>query len=176
MKFSLKPFRPGGCPPGLEVAGSIARRGRALAVAYELRGPLSELALPARAATPERRDRLWDETCLELFLGIAGAAGYWEFNLSPAGHWNVYRFASYREGMREEPAFAALPFAVRRDGATLRVALDVDMAAILPAAGAIDFAACAVVRTAAGDVSHWALSHPGSRPDFHRRDGFAPLP
>ncbi len=176
LTFSLKPFRAGDYPPGLAIAGSIARRAGSLAVEYELRGPLSELAVPARAGAPERRERLWVDTCLELFLGAAGDAAYWEFNLSPAGHWNVYRFAFYREGMREEPAFAALPFAVRRDAATLRVLLEVDIAAILPSAGAIDFAACAVVRTTGGDVSHWALSHPGPRPDFHRRDGFAPLP
>ncbi len=175
MKFSLKPFRAGGHPPGLEVAGSIARRGRTLAVAFELRGPLSDLAVPGRAEAA-RRDRLWEETCLELFLGVAGAADYWEFNLSPAGHWNVYRFASYREGMREEPAFASLPFAVHRDAGTLRLSLEVDIGTILPASHAVDFAACAVVRTNTGDVSHWALDHPGPRPDFHRRDGFAPLP
>ncbi len=176
LEFSLKPFRAGGHPAGLAVCGSIARRAGTLAVEYELRGPLPELAVPARAEAAERRDGLWEETCLELFLGIAGAAGYWEFNLSPAGHWNVYRFASYRESMRPEGAFASLPFAVRRGAGTLRVSLEVDIGAILPAGGAIDFAACAVVRTKAGNVSYWALDHPGPRPDFHRRDGFSPLP
>ncbi len=176
LRFSLKPFRAGCHPPGLAITGSIVRRAAALSVEFELRGGLSGLAIPGAPGMPERRDRLWEETCLELFLGIAGAGSYWEFNLSPAGHWNVYRFASYREGMREEPAFASLPFAVRRGAGTLRLSLDVDIGTILPADRAADFAACAVVRTTAGAASHWALAHPGARPDFHRRDGFAPLP
>src|SRR4030042_7193941 len=50
-----------------------------------------------------------------------GSERYWEFNLSPAGHWNVYRFASYRKEMREEPAFASLPFRVRTEPEALRL-------------------------------------------------------
>ncbi len=176
LRFSLKPFQERGRSPGLTIGGSIRRRANALAVAYELRGDLSGISLPAPVEAPARRNRLWEDTCLELFLGAGGSAAYWEFNVSPAGHWNVYRFASYREGMREDLAFSSLPFAVRRDAGALRVSLDVDIGTILPAGRPADFAACAVVRTTAGELSHWALDHPGPRPDFHRRDGFAPLP
>ena len=176
MRFSLKPFRTPGHPSGLTIAGSIGRRANVLTVEYEICGGLSPLSIPGRIEPPGRRDRLWEDTCLELFLGAAGSANYWEFNLSPAGHWNVYRFASYREGMREEPAFATLPFAVRLAPAMLQLSLNADIATILPAGSAADFAVCAVVKTKTGEVSHWALTHPGPRPDFHRRDGFASLP
>ncbi len=176
LGFSLIPFPMRGRPPGLTITGSIGRHASALSVDYELRGCLSGLSIPRRAPAPGRRNRLWEETCLELFLGGGGSGSYWEFNLSPAGHWNVYRFDSYREGMREEPAFASLPFAVQRDAATLRLSLNVDVGTILPAGSAADFAACAVVKTNGGDVSHWALTHAGPRPDFHRRDAFKPLP
>jgi len=30
----------------------------------------------------------------------------------------------------------------------------------------------AVVKLRDGRVTYWALSHPGPRPDFHRRDSF----
>ncbi len=148
------------------------RRANALSVEYELRGDLSALSVPGPAGSPERRDRLWEDTCFELFLGPAGSDGYWEFNLSPAGHWNVYRFASYREGMREDPAFAALPFVVRAGSRTLRLSLDLELGRIVPAATDVEAAVCAVIKTRAGAVGHWALAHPGPRPDFHRRDGF----
>jgi hypothetical protein len=118
-------------------------------------------------------DRLWEETCLELFLGAKGSGRYWEFNLSPAGHWNVYRFTSYREGMQEEPALSSLPFGVRIEPGILRLSLDLDLRKILPAGEAVEAGVCAVIRTATGGTSHWALAHPGPRPDFHRRDGFA---
>ena len=60
-----------------------------MSLCYEARGNLSKVEIPAAAETPRRRDRLWEETCLELFLGTADSGEYWEFNLSPAGHWNV---------------------------------------------------------------------------------------
>ena len=172
LKFSLKPFREKRPVPGMEIAGSIGRRGNMLTVRYELRGDLSELAIPARGEVPERRGRLWENTCLELFLGVKGSGDYREFNLSPAGHWNVYRFASYREGMREEPAFASLPFEVRIEPGAFRLSLDLDIGTIVPAGKTVEVAVCAVVRAGTGDISHWALAHPGPRPDFHRRDGF----
>jgi hypothetical protein len=137
-----------------------------------LLGDLSGLSIPAPGEPPGRKSRLWEETCLELFLGEEGSECYWEFNLSPAGHWNVYRFASCRKEMREEPAFASLPLRVRTEPEALRLSLDVELGKIIPAERAIEVAVGAVVKTVAGETSHWALVHPGPRPDFHRRDGF----
>ncbi len=172
LAFSLKPFRTKVGPPRVAIAGSIGRKANVLSVAYEIHGDLSEIAIPERVEFPARQDRLWEDTCLELFVGADGSAAYWEFNLSPAGHWNVYRFDSYRGGMREEPVFSSLPFDVRTGPGTFRLALDVGIGMLVPGGKAADAAVCAVVRTKAGESTHWALSHPGPRPDFHRRDGF----
>ncbi len=171
MKFSLRPFGGTEAGPALAIAGSIGRRRNMLSFRCALRGRLSALSVPGREA-PARRDRLWEGTCFELFLGAAGTAEYWEFNLSPAGHWNVYRFDSYREGMREEAEFASLPFDVLADAEALRLSVDIDLGRILPPEKTLDVGVCAVVRMRAGDVGHWALAHPGPRPDFHLRDGF----
>ena len=66
---------------------------------------LQRFSLKPFPVFPRRRDRLWEETCLELFLGEEGSERYWEFNLSPAGHWNVYRFEFYvsDKGSLSEP-------------------------------------------------------------------------
>ena len=173
LNFSLKPFRERDPVPDMEITGSIGRSATVLTVRYELRGDLSTLAIPARVEVPGRKDRLWEDTCPELFLAVSGSGAYWEFNLSPAGHWNVYRFGSYREGMREEPGFTSLPFEVRTEPGALRLCLDLDIGKIIPADKAADVAVCAVVKTTTDVISHWALAHPGPRPDFHRRDGFA---
>jgi len=172
LDFSLKPFRGGEPLPSIEIAGTIRRSADALSIGYAIVGDLSELAIPAPVKSPKRKDGLWEETCLEFFLGMKDSGRYWEFNLSPAGHWNVYSFASYRKGMREEPAFASLPFFIRTEPGAFRLSLDVDPARILPAGTAFVVAVCAVLRTVAGRTSHWALAHPGPRPDFHRKDGF----
>ncbi|MGZ8461016.1 MAG: DOMON-like domain-containing protein [Candidatus Deferrimicrobiaceae bacterium] len=172
QRFSLKPFRGENNGPIRKTTGTIERRGNTMSVACALLGNLSELAFPLPEVPPERRGRLWEETCLEFFLGEQGSERYWEFNLSPAGHWNVFRFASYRKEMREEPAFTSLPLRVRTEPEALRLSLDVELGKILPAERTIEVAVGAVIKTIAGQTSHWALVHPGPRPDFHRRDGF----
>jgi hypothetical protein len=171
--FSLVPFRGEDGLPDLAITGTIGRSADTLSIGCAVAGNLSVLAVPAAAESPERKGRLWEETCLEFFLGAKGSGGYWEFNLSPAGHWNVYRFTSYREGGQEESAFPSLPFRVRAERAALRLSLELDLGKILPAGVAVEAGVCAVIRTTTGGTSHWALAHPGPRPDFHRRDGFA---
>ncbi|MDA8122047.1 MAG: DOMON-like domain-containing protein [Deltaproteobacteria bacterium] len=171
-RFSLVPFRTGGTGPAIKIAGSVGRRPNLLSVGYSVLGELEKLEIPAPDGSPGRKDRLWEETCLEFFLGTRDSEGYWEFNLSPAGHWNVYRFTSCREGMREEEAFPSLPFLVRREPDALRLYLDLDPGKIIPAGKTLEVAVCAVLRTVTGTTSHWALVHTGPQPDFHRRDGF----
>lgn len=143
-----------------------------MSVLCEMRGNLSQVRIPAAADAPRRRDRLWEETCVELFLATDDSGGYWELNLSPSGHWNVYRFTGYREGMREETAIASLPIDVRRDPETLLLAAECDVGKIVPSGRGIAATVAAVIRTTDEGRSHWAPSHPASRPDFHRRDGF----
>ena len=172
-RFLLKPFPGEGNPAGLTIGGSIGRRADALSVRCEVRGNLSRVAIPAAAEAPRRQDRLWEETCFELFLGAADSGEYWEINLSPSGHWNVYRFDRYREGMREGRAFTSLPFDVRRDPEALLLTAEIGIGTIVPAGKDLSAAVAAVIWTTDGGESHWALAHPSSRPDFHRRDGFA---
>lgn len=172
-RFLLKPFPGEANPAAVSIEGSIARRADTLSVRFEVRGNISQVAIPVAAEAPRRKDRLWEETCLELFLGTVDSGEYREVNLSPSGHWNFYRFARYREGMREEPAFTSLPFAVRIGPDGLELSMELDAGTILPAGRTIEAGVAAVIRTIDGGKSHWALAHPASRPDFHRRDGFA---
>jgi hypothetical protein len=170
--FSLKPFSGEAPRFSLKITGAIARRGPSLALHYELRGNLAAVALPEPGDQPARRPGLWEETCCEFFLAPQNSPGYWEFNLSPAGHWNVYGFQGYRQGMQEEPAFASLPFDVQSRGDSWRLILEVDLARIIPADQALEAAICAVIKGKNGGLTYWALSHPGPQADFHRRDSF----
>ena len=171
-KFCLKEFPGEDAGHGIAITGSVGRRGTVLSIRYALSGDLSRMAVPGGNGLPERKDRLWEETCLEFFLGVDDSEGYWEFNLSPAGHWNVYRFSQYRKGMRRETAFASLPFDVRIDPGKITLSLDVDTGKIIPDGKAMAVAIGAVIKTVRGEASHWALAHHGPRPDFHGRDGF----
>jgi hypothetical protein len=170
--FSLQPFSPLDPPLTIKLTGNIVRRSHHLAIRYDLRGDLAQLVLPAPAASPARRPGLWEETCFEFFLGVKGAPRYWEFNLSPAGDWNVYRFAGYRQGMAEETALTSLPVSVRRGSDSLQVALDLDVEQIVAADQPLEVGIAAVIKLAGHGVTYWALIHPGPQADFHRRDSF----
>jgi hypothetical protein len=172
-RFFLKPFPGEGIPAGVTIGGTIARCADTLSVRFEVRGDLSKVSIPIVAEAPRRKDRLWEETCLELFLGTGDSEAYWEFNLSPSGNWNVYRFTRYREGMREETAIALLPYNVRRDSEALVLTAEIGIGKIVPPDKSLAASVAAVIRTTDGGKNHWALAHPSSRPDFHRRDGFA---
>jgi hypothetical protein len=75
--------------------------------------------------------------------------------------------------MREEPAITSLPFDVRRDSDTFILTAEFGLGKIVPAGKELAATVAAVIGTIDGEKSHWALVHPASRPDFHRRDGFA---
>ncbi|OKH25210.1 hypothetical protein NIES593_05460 [Hydrococcus rivularis NIES-593] len=171
QSFSLQPFGLNSLPD-LKINGSIARNGNRLTVRYTLLGDLATIIIPAIADLRARKHELWQETCFEFFLGIENSTCYWEFNLSPAGHWNVYRFDDYRQGMQEELAIASLPFSVQRQSSALLLTLELDLNKCILADRTLDVAVTAVVKSKDGNITYWALSHRGSQADFHRRDSF----
>jgi len=170
--FALKPFREAEAPPGMKITGTAGRHSNTFFISFELSGTLSKLAVPAPAASPRRRNGLWEETCLEFFLAAENAGGYREFNLSPSGDWNVYRFTSYRQGMVEEQAFASLPFRVERRPGALGLSLEFGLDKIKLASRPLEVAVSAVVKPVDSALTYWALRHPGPEPDFHHRGGF----
>jgi hypothetical protein len=170
--FSLRPFPTAGSLPRVRIGGTIGRRSTTLAIRYGLLGHLTDLVIRAPAAMPARRNGLWEETCFEFFLALKDSPRYWEFNLSPAGDWNVYRFAAYRQGMEEETAITALPFTVQRESDSLALSLGLDLDAIVRANQALNVAVAAVIKQRNGEPTYWALTHRGPQADFHRRDSF----
>jgi hypothetical protein len=172
VSFRLVPFPGDPVPAGISVEGSLERDGERLTVRHGFAGALPSLSVPRPAPCAERRNALWEDCCLELFLAEADSPGYREFNLSPAGHWNVWRFDGCRAGMREDDAFDSLPFRVDASPDRLVLTLDIDLGRMFPPARPLSVGVSAVVLAADGRKSHWALAHPAARPDFHRRDAF----
>ncbi|MBM3270547.1 MAG: DOMON-like domain-containing protein [Candidatus Sericytochromatia bacterium] len=169
--FYLEPHPGLPFPRDVVVRGSARRAGTRLRMAWSLAGPPGAFVAPAPPIRPERRRGLWEDTCCEFFLAFPERPGYREFNLSPAGHWNVFRFDSYRAGMREETAFAALAFAAAGDEHGCEVTAEFDLAPLDGAAGPWRLAVATVV-SGAGGLSYWALAHPRPEPDFHDAGGF----
>ncbi|MBN3942559.1 MAG: DOMON-like domain-containing protein [Nostoc sp.] len=170
--FSLQPFSSTESFPDFKIAGNIARNANLLTISYTLGGDFKEIAIVPPSNAPSRKHELWEDTCFEFFLGIKDSARYWEFNLSPAGHWNVYRFDGYRQGMQEETAFEKLPFNVQSQADGLALVLDVDLSKIVSANQALEIGITTVIKHKNGDVTYWALTHRGAEADFHLRDSF----
>jgi hypothetical protein len=172
QSFYLKPFLSAGPLAHLKITGKIIRRSGTVAISYALFGPMAEIVIPGLAGMPVRKNALWEETCFEFFLASRDSDQYWEFNLSPAGDWNVYRFTDYRQGMMEENVFVSLPFVVHRGPGALRLTLEVDLPRLVPADRPLEVAIAVVLQAPDGRLTYWALTHPGPHPDFHRRDSF----
>lgn len=114
-------------------------------------------------------------------MAVRGAAAYQEFNFSPSGQWASYRFSAERvRDTAAESASAALslpPPSVAWHCAPKALVLE----ALLPASALhsngsgqpLVLSLTAVIETKNQQLSYWALRHPGARPDFHHRQGFA---
>ncbi|OYD91919.1 hypothetical protein CDG76_25060 [Nostoc sp. 'Peltigera membranacea cyanobiont' 210A] len=170
--FSLQPFPSTESFPNLKITGNLSRNANQLTICYNLGGDLKEIAIASPSNAPSRKYELWEDTCFEFFLGIKDSQRYWEFNLSPVGHWNVYGFDEYRQGMQEETAFEKLPFSVQNQADGLALVLDVDLDKIISAEQEIEVAITTVIKHRDGEVTYWALTHQGAEADFHLRNSF----
>ena len=160
---------------GLAVRAGATREGSRLWLAWVIEGTGGRVALPAPALRPARRDRLWEHTCVEAFVAPGDGASYWELNLSPSGDWNVFRFERERSGMAPETRIAGLAAvgAAPRPGGGVEIAAELDLSPVPELAGAgLALGIAAVLESAAGERSYWALRHAGEVPDFHRRETF----
>ncbi len=170
--FSLQPFASTESQANLKIAGDISRKINQLSICYNLTGDFKEIVITPPSNTPSRKHQLWEDTCFEFFLGIKNSQQYWEFNLSPAGDWNVYRFDGYRQGMQEETTLTILPFNVRNQPDKLVLTLNFDLEKIISPKQTIEVAITTVIKCKDDSVTYWALTHGGAKPDFHLRDSF----
>jgi hypothetical protein len=170
--FSLYPFHAHEEFPEVEIFGTVSRRTNLLTLRYTMLGDLSVIAMPSPVPIPARRNKLWKETCFEFFISIKNSLRYWEFNMSPAGHWNVYRFTDHRQGRVEEIALKSLPFRFEKEPDAYSLTLDLNLDRIMPSGHVLEMGISSVLKPHEGTPTFWALTHPGTEADFHRRDSF----
>jgi hypothetical protein len=169
--FSLIPF-PAPRLPAITITGNIARH-HFLDVQYLLTGNVDEVFLPPPSPSPGRRDELWKATCFEFFLAVKDEPGYWEFNMSPSGDWNVYRMDAYRRiGFREETKIPQLPFEIKRDLNRFSLDVAVDLTFLVRPNQELQMGITAIIQGIDGVETYWALAHPALQADFHLRESF----
>ncbi|MDR0439554.1 MAG: DOMON-like domain-containing protein [Candidatus Accumulibacter sp.] len=157
-------------------AGVAALADGSIVFCYRLRGDMARVRLP-EANAPERRERLWEHTCLEAFVGVEGVTAYREFNFSPSGCWAAYDFSDYRRRLAD-PALAAPRITARATEGRLELEAAMSLSSLPFAPPGANWLIGLAAMIEAVDIvddalSCWALRHPAQRPDFHLRDGFA---
>lgn len=156
------------------IEARVLKKDGELKVFYVLVGELSQLRIPS-PAVPCRRERLWEHTCFELFIGAKNDAEYYEFNFSPSGDWAVYGFRDYREGELIEDDTLAPAISACQEAGTLELSAQIQLDRLpgLQLDVGLVVGLSAVIEDDAGRLSYWALRHPPGKPDFHHVDSFA---
>ena len=200
--FTLVPFAPLPETVDLTVTGTLTREGNQLSLSYLMAGDLNAVVLPTLSSTHARKDRLWEQTCFEVFWALGAEKSdedpYWELNFSPTGAWNVFSLEGYRQGRTEATDIADLPFTVSHSSEGLRLDVSVDLGSLLPSDASDQLASDqlasqlasaqsaptqvqwrlgigVVVLLSSGEETFWAIAHPGPTADFHRSDSFTLL-
>ena len=170
--FSLTPF-PAPNIPEITITGKVSRSSNLLTLHYSLAGEIEAVALPQASVTPCRKDELWKATCFEFFLAIQDQPGYWEFNMSPSGDWNVYHMDAYRRtGFREETSMQQLAFELHKELGAFTLHATVDLASMIQEAQSLEMGITAILQTRDGKETYWALTHAAPQADFHLRKSF----
>ena len=178
----LLPHDPQNSPDLLLSAEFVWSEGGLLELSFNLRpadsdGDFLALALPSQEPTSVsmhgvRCDELWKHTCFEAFFALPGSERYWELNVSPLGHWNLYGFESYRQAGFALVKASPPSVTVRQTRRDCRCDVVLDLRPWWPIEGMPELGLTMVVEDIDGRLSYLALSHPGEVADFHDRRSF----
>ncbi len=180
-RVTLKPFGELGYPPGCSLQAEAFVSGADLHLRYLLSAldstSFDSIVFPNAGSGPERQNELWKETCFECFIPLKNSEGYFEFNFSPNGNWNIYSFESYRAQITEVQVLSfqapELLKAVRTSqGFECEIKLAGFLALAHPEAFDLDHLGITTVIKSSSGISYWALSHEGAKPDFHLKASF----
>jgi hypothetical protein len=175
MRLSLRPHSSTPCASLTSVEVKILRLpGAALELHYFAMGSVRDIEWSV-SAKPERLDRLWEESCFELFVQPLDRRSYVEFNFAPSSCWASYQFGDYRSGMQIVPVPQPPSIATRATDKSHVLTAKLTMAQFRGFEDSQDWqiGLSAVIEEKSTAKSYWALNHPVGKPDFHHKDCFA---
>ena len=177
MVMKLIPF-PGTidhCP--FRIEADLSWRDSTFRADFAVIGPPETLGLQPSGKAGERAERLWEDTCFEVFLRPVESDFYWEINLSPDGRWNFWRLEGYRTGLAAEKRVTGpTQWSCELLEGRWRMAVTFDLRAIPElACRPIRATVAAVAAPAQGEKTFWSLVHSQDKPDFHYPDHFVLL-
>jgi hypothetical protein len=168
----LRPFSLALCKVAT-IEARIELSANQLTVFYLLTGELRALRIPPLSAS-RRANRLWEHTCFELFVGLAGGSAYYEFNFSPSTEWAAFAFRDYRDGapLDDDEMAPAITTRLQDRCMAVTAAVRLDRLPLIQRGTRVRLGLTAVIEEAGGAISYWALNHPAEKPDFHHPESF----
>ena len=168
--FTLIPFDPEKI--NCKISGSINTTAPGLLVLqYRFSADLTEITWPAAANKPQRKDKLWQQTCMELFIAEKNSERYFEFNFLPNGDWQCYEFLSYRSPSSQPKDIKPPIIDELDDGDDVIYAVSLDLTP-LSLAALLQLGINTVLLHHNGDLAYFSLVTQTGSPDFHARDSF----
>ncbi len=142
-------------------------------LSFTIKGKLSSLDLDDPHPKKERKIKLWEKTCFELFIKNARDE-YLEFNFSPRFEWNCFYFQKKGDPLLEflkmpSPAVDILySFDKFFLVAEIKKEFFPDNFITNDMSGGIS----SVLKMKNKEMTYWALTHKDQKPNFHHFDSF----
>ncbi|TVQ79965.1 MAG: hypothetical protein EA369_03610 [Bradymonadales bacterium] len=150
---------------------SLHVRAKHATARFELTGDFSKLQFEVKRKKAEFRRELWRSSCFELFF-LFDDQKYWEYNFSPdTAYWHQ-SFHAYRKEDHPSESLKPSRMSFSQDS-NERVLFETE---IELAQTPLGFQAAAILHESSGQMLHFALRHPSSKPDFHSPNCFESYP
>lgn len=157
--------------PAISITGELLKYESCLEIIYRIQGDLNLIRWPNYNPDAKQANGLWEHTCFEFFLAKENNNQYFEFNFSPSTAWAVLSFSNYREeGSPYVSRFIPIEFNFENHcSAILKATIPLfDNLVQYP----LNIGISAVIENTDEQLSYYALTHCGKRPDFHNRNSF----
>ncbi len=176
-KFSLIPFDQKTAPAS-SISVELNHQEHSLFVSYKLTGDIKAIDLETGTPEHQRKIKLWEKTCFELFLKHEEQEDYLEFNFSPVFEWNAFYFPIKGAPLKEYEAIQKVKIDILRSMDVFHLIAEIDND-LLPkhfqkngSIGKMQAGITTVLKEKNQKMSYWALDHKDQKPNFHHFDSF----
>lgn len=172
--YDLKPFKLNSQASKINIFAEAFKMDNELQVNFIIEDKNSFFVANEFSKAPGRKLDLWNSTCFEAFFGIKGNPGYWEFNVTIAGDWNLYYFDSYRSSNqpKEEIKVTGITHAKEYEDGTWRIETKIPIQNLGLQGQKLQAGFASVVEFKNKEKAYFAIEHGAEKPDFHLRETF----
>jgi len=159
----------------VEISGCLQLNKAHIDISFLLKGNIDALQIPAKALAPSRKDKLWENTCFEVFITKPVEPDYWEYNVSPSQDWAVFHFSEYRLSKMDELSIGNIEvtsYSAPPNQYTIQSKLPLPEALH---AKNLQVGISTVLQDREKTIYYYALAHLRQNPDFHDRNSFTLL-